>query len=105
MNLHDNDGHPIHDSEDVQRYFADLKERVDASDVFLLLLPSDEGIDLKVSVELGLATLLDKDVWVLAPTGRVVPENLIKYAAQVIPMIGDPMADSTEIATRLAERR
>ena len=42
MNLHDNDGHPIHDSEDVQRYFADLKERVDASDVFLLLLPSDE---------------------------------------------------------------
>ena len=100
MNLHDNDRN-IHESKDVQSYFERLQQQIRDSEVFLLLLPTDEGLDMKVCIELGVAVLMDKPILVLQDTGRRLPDNLSDVMIGIITLTGDSAADAENITSAL----
>jgi hypothetical protein len=86
-------------------FFEELAAKVSSSAVFLLLMPPEEALDLKVCVELGLAIFFDKKIWVMCPPGRDnVGDSLLKIADQIIPLTGDSKADAAALADLLVRQ-
>jgi hypothetical protein len=54
------------------------------------LLPDRDGVDVKFAVEIGLAMMLDKPMFVVVRPGFHVPERLRRAADEVFEMAADP---------------
>lgn len=80
------------------KQFDNVLEGVRASGIFMIIVPDEGEMDVKVSAELGAAILLDKPLVVVA-AGRPVPKHLRILAEAVL----EGPLDEQSIARAVAE--
>lgn len=59
------------------------RDRIEASDVFISYFESGFMNDPMFAFEMGLAVLLDKNIYLLVKTGEIVPLNLQRVAKSI----------------------
>ena len=90
--------------EQTRAWFRQTLDRIRLSRAFILIAPSDEGLDFKVSAELGAAILSGKQIWIMLPPGRDLPAGLRNIATEVVNTTGDPATDAEMIAEAVKRR-
>lgn len=92
------------DDPEAQEWLAHVRDNVvpmiDSSAYTMSVVPTEENVDIKFSVELGLTIMLDKPLILWVPEGQRLPPKLARIADGVIRYAN---TDDATMAASLAE--
>jgi len=80
-----------------RRVLDELLPKIRGSKLTVSLIPDAGGLDdVKFAVELGLSIMLDKPIILAVPSGRQIPDRLVRVADEIVELGGIADPDSPE---------